>query len=151
LKEVFVWLAWNPGVLIVAVAALYLLTLSLFAVALRLISMFRHESLPMIQYMTLMFWTGSNYIVISPIAPIFYRLVEQPGFFNIGLTVVGLFFIWHMLRLYRGIRVLYLIPAPRAALILVMLLVFIAGGLIIYFQQTQAILDYFAYYQDLLK
>lgn len=151
LKEIFVWLAWNPGVLIAVVAALYLLTLSLFAVFLRIISMFRHESLPMIQYLTLMFWTGSNYIVLSPIAPIFYRLVEQPGFFNIGLTVVGLFFIWHMLRLYRGIRVLYLIPAPRAALILVMLLVFIGGGLIIYFQQTQAILDYFAYYQDLLK
>ncbi len=150
-KEWFVWLAWHPGVLIAVVAATYLLLMTLLAIALRVISMFRRESLPMIQYVTLMFWAGSNYILLSPIAPIFHRLVEQPGFFNIGLTIVGLFFIWHMLRLYRGVRVLYLIPAPRAALILLALLVLIFGSLIWYFQQTQAVLDYFAYYWDVLK
>ncbi|MDQ7053084.1 MAG: glycoside hydrolase family 2 TIM barrel-domain containing protein [candidate division KSB1 bacterium] len=150
-KEMIVWLAWHPGVLIAVVAATFLLLMTLLAIALRVISMFRRESLPMIQYMTLMFWTGSNYIVLSPIAPIYYRLVEQPGFFNIGLAIVGLFFIWHMLRLYRGVRVLYLMPAPRAALILLVLLVLIFGSLIWYFQQSQAVLDYFAYYRDVLN
>ena len=149
-KELVVWLAWHPVWFIFAIAALYVLSGLATAFLLKLGSLCLGERLPFQQYTTLIFWTSSCYLLLGLVAPIFYRIVVQPGVMVWSLWVLLGFILWHILRLYRGIRVLYMMPALRAAFVLGFVIILLVSGISWYYQHTQGLFDVLAYYRHLI-
>lgn len=146
LKEAIIWLTWHPLWFIAALTVVFVAIGLLAALLLKTLSFAVGERLPFLQYATLIFWTASCYLVLAAVAPAYHRLVQQPGMLNLLLMVPVLFVLWHLLRFYRGIRVLYLMPALRAAAVLLILIAAALAGAAWYYQHTQGLFDYWPYY-----
>ena len=145
-KARLIWLIWHPAwFILVAVGALFVLGL-LAALFLRILGFFLGRSLPLIQYVTFVFWTATNLLILGILAPFFYRLLLYKNLTVPLLLIVGVFLLWFVGRFFRGLRVVYTMSIPRTIIIFTVL---VGGSLVwlaLHYQRTEAIYEYGQYY-----
>jgi len=145
-KARLVWLIWHPAWFIVIVTgALFVLGL-IVALFLRILGFFLGRSLPLMQYVTFVFWTATNLLILGMLAPFFYRLLLYQNLTMPLLIIVGVFLLWLIGRFFRGLRVVYTMSIPRTIIIFTIL---VGGSLVwlaLHYQRTEAIYEYGQYY-----
>ena len=149
-KIYFSWLLWHPGWLVLSLVAIYFAVSFIASLLIRFLALFFGESLSQNQAITIVFWTAACYLPLALVAPIFYRLALQPEVMKVAVFVGLAFFVWHVFRLYRAIKVLYVVPGSHATLVILVLLALAFGPLALYYQKSQAIFDYWPYYSALI-
>ena len=122
-----------------------------FAVLLRVIGFFFRSTLNSFQYFTLVFWTAVIYLPLALVAPIFYRLLPDPEIAFYSVVVIAIFGFWHFMRMQRSLRVFYIISPMNALLFCLILTGAVLGAVFLYYNQSQAILDYWDYYAGLIR
>ena len=108
-------------------------------------------NLTLSQFVTSIYWAWANLLLLGVLTPVFYRLLLNAEAWRPILMLVLAFKIWLLVRLFRDIRVLYMVSYLRAGSIL--LIVF--GGLLLtlwlYFDRTRAFTEYARYYLSMLR
>jgi len=150
-KAMAIWLIWHPGWFMLwgtlAVFALGVMLGFLF----RLLGILFGTNLPLSQYVTAIYWSWANLLLLGALTPVFYRLLLNSAAWRPLLMSILAFKIWALMRVFRAVRVLYMISYFRAALIF--LTVF--GGLFfaawLYWDRTRALTEYARYYLAMLR
>ncbi len=145
-KARLVWLIWHPAWFIVIVTGAFFMLGLLVALFLRILGFFLGRSLPLMQYVTFVFWTATNLLILGILAPFFYRLLLYKNFTVPLLLAVGVILFWLIGRFFRGLRVVYTMSIPRTIIIFTVL---VGGSLVwlaLHYQRTEAIYEYGQYY-----
>lgn len=150
-KRSVIWLVWHPGWMIFVLTCCYFFLMLGFAVLLRVIGFFFRSTLNSFQYFTLVFWTAVIYLPLALVAPIFYRLLPDPEIAFYSVVVIAIFGFWHFMRMQRSLRVFYIISPMNALLFCLILTGAVLGAVFLYYNQSQAILDYWDYYAGLIR
>ena len=151
LKAALGWLIWHPGWGILVFTAASFLFMVLTAIIFRIMALFFGERLPQIQFISFIFWAASCFLPLAILAPIFYRVILQGMYVHIAIGAILLSVLWFLFRLNRGLRVLYVLPPGRGAIIFLSILAIFFGIILFYYQQTTALLDYLNYYLNVLS
>ncbi|MDZ7260668.1 MAG: hypothetical protein ONB05_00910 [candidate division KSB1 bacterium] len=146
LKETVVRLVWQPKLFILVFALLILLFLSLIGLGTRILAFLLGKKLPLAQAVTFSFWTATCYLLLIPLVLFFYRLLQLKPFFIPALVFFNLFHLWFLIRLFKGLRVLYFMPFSKMFLVFTGILLLLIGGMAFYFERTQALFEYLGYY-----
>ncbi|MDZ7362168.1 MAG: hypothetical protein ONB46_15800 [candidate division KSB1 bacterium] len=150
-KARVVWLIWHPSWFIAVVTSgLFALGLAA-AVVMRILGFFLGRSLPVMQYFTFVFWTSSNLLVLSMIAPFFYRLLLYKDFSAPLLFLITAVLLWLVARFFRGMRVIYTMSVPRMMIIFGILVGGLVLSLVFYYQRNEAFFEYGKYYWQMLE
>jgi len=145
-KARLVWLVWHPAWFIVIVTGALFVLGVIVALLLRILGFFLGRSLPLMQYVTFVFWTATNLLILGILAPFFYRLLLYKDLTVPLLLGVGVFLLWLVGRFFRGLRVVYTMSIPRTIIIFTVL---VGGSLVwlaLHYQRTEAIYEYGQYY-----
>lgn len=149
-KAKLIWLIWHPGWFIVAGTAAYLLFSVALASLMRIVAFLFGRRVLLPQLFTFIFWAAANILLLGVIAPFFYRLLisgkfTQPLLF--GITVVAG---WLLLRLFRGMKVIFTVNSFKALFLFALVFGGIGLSIYLYYDRTQALWDYAAYYWSIL-
>ncbi len=139
-------LIWRPAAFVPVVFVATYLVLVALVVLLRLIALFLDEHLPLGQFYTLVFWVFANLIWMLPVVPIYYRLLNRPGWALPAAFCFGLFLLWGMVRLFRGLKVVYNLAMPRMLLLVSVLTLLFGGGIVWYLNRQSAFFEYLPLY-----
>ncbi|MFQ5629112.1 MAG: hypothetical protein ACE5I1_10155, partial [bacterium] len=150
-KLYLIWLVWHSEWMIFLLAVGYFIFMTGLAFSLRIFAFFVKSNLSLYQYFALVFWSAVSYLPLALIAPIFYRLLPEKEFALYSVVGFGIFMLWHFIRLQRGLRVFYVISPIRSILLCLIVTGAIIGSILIYYDRTQAIFDYYAYYSALVR
>ncbi|KAA3663217.1 MAG: hypothetical protein DWQ10_00645 [Calditrichaeota bacterium] len=144
-------LIWHPGWLILIFVIIYIVSVLFLSVLFRILGFFFGRTLPLGQYTTFLFWAATCYLPLALVTPVFYRILLAENGIGISIAVAAFFILWHLLRIYRGMRVLLVLPPGRAFILFLTVLFIIFGSIAFYYNQTQAIFGYVDYYWTLLN
>ncbi len=150
-KGWLVYMIWNPGAMVAAGVTAYFILMAVLATVFKLPGLFMGENLPWMQFFTFFVWSATCYLPLAFIAPIFYRLLVEGNFITPVVGIAAATVLWHVIRIIRGIRVLYVLPTSRAVLIFVLLIVGVAGSVAFYYNHDRALFAYIEYYAALLR
>ncbi len=150
-KQRIIWLAWQPGVCLAILSALLYTLFFCAVVLLKVTGFLLGRSLPFGQYATILFWACASFVWLLPVAPIFYRVIDQTPWTPFVLAVVVLFVLWFSVRLFRAVKVVLGLSWFRSVLLFAVALVVVGGGLGLYYDQKSALFDYVPMYWDILR
>ena len=151
LKTQFIQLVWHPTGMILAIILLYFAAQILLAMFMKILSLLIGHSIPLLQFITFVFWAAVCYFPLLLLAPILYKLLLIGESTEYLIILPAAFFVWHIFRLQRGLRVLYFASSIKSAIVVTIIFATIAGSIIFYYQQYHAIFDYYGYYEALLS
>lgn len=146
LKLRLMWLIWRPMWFIGIFTVIFYLAYCLVTLFLRIISSGLGVRLPVGQFFTLTFWSNANFIWLLPIMPIYFRIINQTSWTVAAISIWVLFFLWACLRFFRGLRVVYALSVFKAAVLAIILLAIVLGGIGWYYDVNHALFDYLPMY-----
>ncbi len=150
-KEWLVQMIWDPGLMVLGGVVLYFLLMAVLATLFKLPGLFMGSNLPWMQFFTFFVWSATCYLPLAFIAPIFYRLLIEGNFIAPVVGVAVLTVCWHVIRVIRGIRVLYVLPTSRAVLIFFAVVIVFSGSIAFYYNHNRALFAYIEYYSSLIR
>ena len=106
LKQWVNYTAWNPMENIFVMGALYYLFLVVYALLVRLVSIFFRAKLLLFDCYTIAMWSALPLLVFAPIGMVAYRLMDLPVFEVIFLASFIAMHIWILIRLLKGTSIL---------------------------------------------
>lgn len=145
IKETVVHLIWNPLLFITYFSIFFFLMLLLIAAILMIISpLFKAKIYPFHAYSITM-WSTPPLLILVPMGMILYRVMESSMYVVPAIVVVGLLLFWVLMRLLKGISIIF-----DAATIRVYLLGFISVAgvfacVYLYYDYTQSTSTYLSY------
>ncbi|MGH7492282.1 MAG: glycoside hydrolase family 2 TIM barrel-domain containing protein [bacterium] len=150
-KAVAIWLIWHPGWFMFWGTLAIFLFGAVLGLLFRLTGVLVGTGLSLSQYVTSIYWSWANLLLLGVLTPVFYRLLLNAEAWRPVLILVLAFKVWLLVRVFRAIRVLYMVSYLRAASIL--LLVFGSALLTfwLYFDRTRAFTEYARYYLSMLR
>ncbi len=151
LKNWLIMLIWNPGWLIFLLAAAYIFLTIILALLLRILGFMLSKPVSVGQYTTFLFWAATSYLPLALVTPVFYRILLGDEGISVPLGIIAFFVIWHLLRVYRGMRVLMFLPPGRAFVLFISILFILFGSIAFYYNHSQSIFAYIDYYWSLLN
>lgn len=150
IKSYVIWLIWHPNWMIALLTLLYFIGMVALAIFFRLIGFVFRTPVSLQQFYTFVFWAAICYLPLVLLAPVFYRVLTQHDFLRLVLIVLAAFLLWHLVRMNRGLRVLYIQPPARATLIFLCIIALVVFSALFYFNQSVGLLNYYQYYVGLL-
>lgn len=139
---------WEPILSIAVFALAVFLIAVVVSVVLRTASFVLGVRLPLIQFVTLVFWAAANFILLLPIVPIYHRLLMQSGWLLPGVVFVGLFGLWFVIRLIRAIKMTFVLSPLQMLVLLTVFFIVFGGGLGWYADKELALFDYIPLYWE---
>lgn len=151
LKRRLVWFIWSPPRFMFGGAGVLLLGMGLLALLLKVSGFFLGHAVRLRQTFTLVAWTGANLVWLLPLVPVYYRILSRSEWMLPALALVLVFLIWSVVRLIRGMRVLYLLSYLKTVATVGVAAVLILGGVAFYYDRTQALFEYVPYYWEAIR
>ena len=150
-KAVAVWLIWHPGWLMFwATIAVFVSGLAL-GFLLRLLGILFGTSLPLSQFVASVYWSWANLLLLGVLTPVFYRLLlNSDAWRPLVMLLVG-FKIWVIVRLFRAVRVMFMMSYFRATMVFLALFGGLFAAAWLYFDRTRAFTEYARYYLSMLR
>ncbi|NOY57990.1 MAG: hypothetical protein GXO75_03520 [Calditrichaeota bacterium] len=145
-KYKVIWLIWHPLILTLFFIALLFLLSLLQSVVFKIITFFQHRFIKLTQLFTFVLWLPANLLFAAPIAIVLYRLLERSSFVQPVSVLLLIIFLWTILRIFRGTKVILQITNFQTFILYIFVLgVFIAayGGHLEYHRSLLAYTGYF--------
>ena len=137
---------WSPETSLIAFFILTIFFVFLTSLFTKIFGFIVGERVSFSQSITFTIWTTCSYLLLLPLALLFYRLLSIPEIRLPLLAIFGFFHLWYLLRFIRGLKVLYFIPMGRLLLFFCGINLIFWGSLLLYLQHTNAIIDYLRLY-----
>jgi hypothetical protein len=150
LKEVVVRLIWNPFQFILVFAAVFFLLLLLVSGCVLLLRLaFKANIYPYHAY-SVVLWSTPPLLALIPIGMILYRAIENPMYVTPAVIVVLALHLWVVLRLLKGISIIFDVSRMKVYLLGGFSVVCLLGILYAYYEVTAAAPMYLSYMYDVL-
>ncbi len=147
-KRRLCFLSWHPdwGILIFSGVALAIFLL--IGIYFKFLALISRRRCTLGQAFTLPFWFGANLVLSVPLGMMLFRLMQYPNLIVPIMIFAAILLLWFLLRMIRAMRVMFIWPSTRAAVVLIFTLAVVAFGVLYYYQsQTGFIDDLDLYYQ----
>jgi hypothetical protein len=146
IKAKLTWLIWHPGWFILAGAGAFVILGIGLAGLMRIVAFVFGRRVTLSQLLTLVFWSAANVLWLGIVTPFFYALLAsgkfvQPLFF--GVIIVML---WFLVRVFRGMRVLFGVNAFKTLILFVIVFGGVGLSIYLYYDRSQALWDYTRHY-----
>jgi len=145
-KGKLVSLIWQPAWLIVAGAGAYVLCGLSLTCLLRIVAFVFGRRSTVFQLFTMVFWAAANILFLGIIAPFFYGLLASEKFVPPLLFGVLFVAVWFILRIFRGMRVLFGVNYFKTFILFAIVFGGIGLSIYLYYDRTQALWDYARHY-----
>lgn len=150
IKAKFVWLVWQPAWFIVAGTGAYVLTGLALTGLMRIVAFVFGRRSTVFQLFTMVFWAAANVLFLGVIAPFFYGLLASGKFVPPLLFGVLFIAVWFILRVFRGMRVLFGVNYFKTFILFAIVFGGIGLSVYLYYDRTQALWDYTRQYWTIL-
>ncbi|MBN1996562.1 hypothetical protein JW935_03350 [candidate division KSB1 bacterium] len=149
IKLKLIWFIWHPVIFVFVLTILFFTFTILNSAFIKVIVYFQNRYLRWWQIITLFLWIPANFLFFLPVSIIFYRILGFVEYRTVLAVLVGLFFLWFVVRFYRGIKVVLQLSRMRAILYLCG---FLLTGflLLVLLEYSRAFSAYAPYYLALL-
>jgi hypothetical protein len=151
LKEWFVRLVWSPVKFILIISALVFVKLMLISVLVRIFSMVVRTRVYFYHAFSITMWSILPYIVFIPLAMILYRLLDTEFYVVPIFVFVVLVSVWVLLRLLKGVSIIFDVIPIKVYTIGLLLIVVCAVVMYGYFDYTQSTSVYLKYLMHTMK
>lgn len=148
LKLIIIRLIWNPVLFVLIFFLVLNLLQAIVVVFLKILDAVIGEGLPFTQFYTMIVWDSANFLWLLPIVPIYYRIIVQTSWGAYAILLVLLFCFWTMMRLFRGMRVIYNLTFFKGVFMIGLLGMLILGGGWWYIDKHYAWFDYLSFYRQ---
>jgi beta-galactosidase len=105
MKQWLNYAAWNPFHNILMMSLVFFLLLILFTVMLRIIAFMGRRQISLFDSLSVPMWSVLPMILLAPFGMVLYRLMELPGIDIMAILVYGVFNIWVVSRLLKGMAI----------------------------------------------
>ena len=139
-------LIWHPGLCLIFMSTLAFVIYGSLILFIKVAGWTFDRNLPLVQFFTLVFWASANFVWLLPLAPIYYRMVNQTTWAGVAMIMVAVFSIWFIARLLRGSRVIFGKAMPGALFLLGALCVTSLMLIGLYYESSHAFFDYLPIY-----
>jgi hypothetical protein len=142
LKLVIVEMIWKPLYLITVLSLIVMLLFLIFALPVRILSLFRVSKVRARQSIAISTWAGVPFLLLLPFGMFFYNLLIVLNSYWILFAVLLYFHVWYFIRWMSGTRVMTALSYARVFVFCLFILVAIFGGIIYYLESK---IDLFAH------
>jgi hypothetical protein len=142
LKLMIAELIWKPLYLIPVLVLVVILIFLVFALPVRILSLFRDSKVRARQSIAVSTWAAAPFLLLLPIGMFFYNLLIVLNSYWILFAVLLYFHVWYFVRWMSGTRVMTALSYTRVFLFCLFLLAIVSGGIIYYLESK---IDLFAH------
>lgn len=146
--EVKGWLVrmvWNPAEFILVFSGLVMLKLLVAAFVIKFFSMLVKTRVTFYHSFSVSIWSSLPFAVLIPVSMILFRLMETEFYIVPVFVMLGIIGFWVVLRLLKGISIIYDIYAGKVyalGFLMIVLLLIIVYGYLDYTQSTSLYMKY---------
>ncbi len=137
-KAAVVRLIWRPLMCIGVTAGAVFFGLIALGVAMYAVRVFFRQRTYLNHAITIAFWSTSPFLAFIPIGMIMYRVMESPLYVAPMLGLVALLHVWVLLRMLKGLSIVYDVYPPRMYALGIAVILLFAGGLYLYYDMVPA-------------
>lgn len=145
-KAKLVSLIWQPAWLILAGTGAYVSCGLALTGLLRIVAFVFGRRSTAFQLFTMVFWAAANILFLGVIAPFFYGLLASGKFVPPLLFSILFVAVWFLLRIFRGMRVLFGVNYFKTFILFAIVFGGIGLSVYLYYDRTQALWDYARHY-----
>lgn len=149
-KNELIWLIWHPPAFVAFFTGLSFVIVGLLVLLLKVTAFLVGQDLTLKQLLAQVFWSAANLVWLLPIVPIYYRIISKPEWFAPALYLLLLFGLWLVIRLFRGVKVVYSLSFVKTTVVAFIFCLVVLGGLGWYYDRSVALFDYLPYYMKLV-
>ena len=145
LKEWLIAAVWNPFQGIAAFSLLFLLWYPITAGCIKLFSVLVKVRIFWYHAFAVAIWGSLPIVFLSPLGMALFKLLETDFYVIPAFALMLFVFAWSLVRVLKGVSVLYDVSPARAFLGGLGFTVLVLGGILIYFESAYAIIAYFEF------
>jgi hypothetical protein len=142
LKLIIVEMIWKPLYLIPVLSLIVMILFLIFALPVRILSLFRVSKVRARQSIAISTWAGVPFLLLLPFGMFFYNLLIVLNSYWILFAVLLYFHVWYFIRWMSGTRVMTALSYARVFVFCLFILIVIFGGIIYYLESK---IDLFAH------
>ncbi len=144
-KEWFIQLVWSPSEFILVMSGIFFLKLFFISILVRLLSMMVRTHVYFYHSYAITMWSLLPYVILIPLVMVFYRLLESQFYTFPIFVFIGIVSVWVLLRLLRGVSIIYDVYPIKVYAIGLLMLVIITAALYGYADYTHSTSVYLKY------
>ena len=141
-KEQFIRATWHPFTGIIALTCLFFLVGALLALLMKCLSLFIKAQVSWIHIYSVCVWSAAPIIFLSPLAMSLFKIMENPSYTLPSLVLIFIFLFWTMLRVLKGISVMYDLSPLKTYVGGFLTCIILLGGLFLYYDSVFALSSY---------
>jgi hypothetical protein len=134
LKLDIVELIWKPLYLIPVLSLIVMILFLIFALPVRILSLFRVSKVRARQSIAISTWAGVPFLLLLPFGMFFYNVLIVLNSYWILFAVLLYFHVWYFIRWMSGTRVMTALSYARVFVFCFFIFVVIFGGIIYYLE-----------------
>ena len=127
LKQLFVPLAWNPGIFVLVLTGIFFILFSTLAIFVQLATIIATRRLSMRNALTMVYWLSGVFIFMVPFAMISARIWPYLWVRYLIFLILVVLFIWFFYRIFRGMVVILHFSAIKTILGMIVFFGFFLG------------------------
>jgi beta-glucuronidase len=151
LKALAVQLIWDPLRSLLILTPLVFFALVLLGGVVHALRLVVRTRVYAYHAYTLVMWSASPLLAFLPIGMIVFRIMEGALYILPSLVLIGLFFLWIILRIIKGTSIIYDVYPPKAFLAGTLVLCGIAGLLYLYYDLVHSAPMYLTFLYSMMK
>ena len=141
-KEYLIHIVWNPLLGIVSITAFFFTAGCLVSFLLKLLALLIRFRISWFDLYSMMTWGSAPLIFLSPLAMCLFKVMQTPAYVLPSFGIVLVFFVWTLIRLLKGISVIFDIRPLKAYIGGAVIIILIAGGIYLYYDTLYGLGSY---------
>ena len=146
LKERLISATWHPMLGIPLFSLVLLLFYPVLALLIRLFGLLVKRKVYWYHAFAVAVWGSLPIVLLSPVAMALFKLLQTDVNVLPAFALIALFLIWSLLRILKGVSVIYDISRLKAYTGGVLLVLVILGGVFVYYETTFALSAYIEFF-----
>ncbi len=151
LKEQIIWVTWHPFGGIIALTGAYFLAGIVLALLIKIVGMILRTRATLFHVYSVSVWGAAPLIFLSPLAMSLFKIMENPAYIVPSLAIVAAFLLWSIMRILKGLSVVFEANALRTYLGGLVLLLVTCGGIGAYYDSAYALGSYLSLILHLVR
>ncbi|MCX6122624.1 MAG: beta galactosidase jelly roll domain-containing protein [Ignavibacteriales bacterium] len=141
-KEQFIRATWHPFAGIVVLTCLFFLAGAILALLMWVLALFIRIQVSWVHVYSVSVWGAAPIIFLSPLAMSLFKIMENPSYVLPSLVLIGLFLFWTLLRVLKGVSVMYDLSPVKTYVGGFLMCIILLGGLFLYYDSIFALSSY---------
>ncbi len=146
LKEKLILATWHPFPGILMFSLVLLASYPVVALLIRLFALLVKRKVFWYHAFAVAVWGSLPIVLLSPVAMALFKLLQSDLNVIPAFALIAVFLIWSLLRILKGISVIYDISRLKAYAGGILLVLVILGGVFVYYETTFALSAYFEFF-----